>query len=73
MTDVTNMRTGGLIVYDLPAKKAVEAAYRQFVLNDWNWWQSPTKALPTEEGRWHWFCGDYSARKDNFGEGETNE
>jgi len=61
-TRVTNMRTGHLLVYTLPPKEAVAQAYRQFTLGDWNTWEP--REVPLEEGRWHYYCGDYAARKD---------
>jgi hypothetical protein len=62
MTRVTNMRTGLLHVYSLPPNEAVQQAYKQYTLHDWNTWQDRND-LPLEEGRWHWYCGDYAARK----------
>jgi len=74
-TEVYDMDTGKFLVYDLPARRAVAAAWRQYTKGDYNTWNVPDddSDAPIEEGRWHWFCGSYSARKDDLENARNND
>lgn len=60
---VINMRTGLELLYILSPEEAVLAAYQQYTLKNWHWWALKENTAPIEEGKWHWFCGDFAARK----------
>lgn len=63
MTVVRNMHTSQELVYSIPPKEAVVAAYNQYQRNNWNTWTYLEGRAPVMEGKYGWSCGDFWARK----------
>ena len=63
-TEVHSLKTAQTVaVYSLPPQEAVVAAYRQFELKDFNWWQENGSVPPVREGESFYFCGHFAAKK----------
>lgn len=62
MVTVRDLRTGREQVYSCTPRQAVIAAFAQD-RGDWNTWDYETRyGHLVENGRWHFFCGDFAAR-----------
>lgn len=64
-TVVINMRTGQEQVYNLDPRKAVLAAFAQYMM-DWNTWGYYKYEDRIKEGKVFFFCGDFAAKKQNL-------
>jgi hypothetical protein len=48
--------------FSLPPRDAVKAAHCQSKDN-WKTWTYHNDPEPVVPGRWHWFCGDFAAKR----------
>jgi len=66
MTQVMNLATGQIAVYDLPPREAVRNAYLQLTRGDYRWWDYDKNYpnLKVIEGQDTVSCGDWAAFKD---------
>jgi hypothetical protein len=63
-TRCLNLKTGEERHYTCDARTAVVASYAQD-RGDYETWDYETRYGPlVVAGRWHWFCGDWGARRE---------
>jgi hypothetical protein len=65
---VTNMSTEETQTFiGISPQEAVKIAHCQSKGN-WNTWSYSNDPEPVYPGRFHWFCGNFAARRDHEGE-----
>lgn len=63
-TNVIDLRTGTVYLYNLPPEDAVRAAFLQQDKKDYNAWDYPQKKVPIRRGKYTVACGDFAAFVD---------